>query len=130
MFTQLKQVPDTAAVVDGAISPQVVPLDHPAIPGHFPGNPIVPGVLILTRVADEIRRQLPGIVLGSLLATRFYAPLRPGQPFAVNAELTGDRVRFDVRTQVYDDNEHGVFAKVIAAGQWACDVGTCSGGQV
>ena len=130
MFTQLKQVPHPAAVVDGAIPSLVVPLDHPAIPGHFPGNPIVPGVLILTRVADEIRRQLPGIVLGSLLATRFYAPLRPGQPFAVNAELTGDRVRFDVRTQVYDDNEHGVFAKVIAAGQWACDVGACLGGQV
>lgn len=28
----------------------VIPPDHPALPGHFPGNPLVPGVLILAHV--------------------------------------------------------------------------------
>ena len=28
--------------------------DHPVFPGHFPGNPIVPGVLLLARVLDAI----------------------------------------------------------------------------
>src|SRR3546814_5615986 len=28
--------------------------DHPALPGHFPGRPIVPGVVIVDRVLDAI----------------------------------------------------------------------------
>ena len=130
LFTQLKQVPDKALVGDGVISPLVLPLNHPAIAGHFPGNPIVPGVLILARAADEIQRRLPGIVLGTLLATRFYAPLRPGQLFTVNTEMNGDHVRFDVRTEASDGDEHGIFANVIVAGKWACDIAACSGKQV
>ena len=31
---------------------RVIAKDHPALAGHFPGNPIVPGVLIL----DEVMR--------------------------------------------------------------------------
>ena len=31
-----------------------VAADHPALPGHFPGRPIVPGVVILDHVQQAI----------------------------------------------------------------------------
>ena len=31
-----------------------IPHDHPSLPGHFPGRPIVPGVVMLERVLEAI----------------------------------------------------------------------------
>lgn len=93
-----------------------VPLNHPALPGHFPGNPIVPGVLILSYVTAEIRRQLPHSVLGPLLAMRFHSPLRPDRRFTVRVESRGARVHVEVR----ESADSGVSGTLIATGQWAC----------
>jgi 3-hydroxyacyl-[acyl-carrier-protein] dehydratase len=54
---------------------------HPALPGHFPGNPIVPGVVLLDRVIAAAERHY-GPVSG-LVSTKFVAPLRPQAPFTV-----------------------------------------------
>ena len=32
----------------------VVAPDHPSLPGHFPGRPLVPGVVLLDRVLEAI----------------------------------------------------------------------------
>ena len=32
----------------------VIESDHPALPGHFPGRPVVPGVVVLDRVLAAI----------------------------------------------------------------------------
>lgn len=47
--------------------------DHPSLPGHFPGRPVVPGVVLL----DEVLACLaPGAVL---LTAKFTAPVLPDQ---------------------------------------------------
>ena len=49
-----------------------VPPDHPSLPGHFPGNPVVPGVVLL----DEVFACLPPGL--TLLTAKFTAPVLPG----------------------------------------------------
>ena len=98
--------------------------DHPALPGHFPGAPLVPGVIILARVAESIRARFPRFELGTLLNARFHLPLAPEQPFLVHAEMHGGRVRFEVRNaadiMAGADGKAAAVAPLIASGQWAC----------
>jgi 3-hydroxymyristoyl/3-hydroxydecanoyl-(acyl carrier protein) dehydratase len=55
-----------------------VPATHPCLPGHFPGQPVVPGVLLLDGVFQAIRAAgLPPPA--RLLRAKFTAPVRPGQ---------------------------------------------------
>ena len=56
-----------------------VPADHPSLPGHFPGRPIVPGVLLLDAVlAAAAAEGVRGVPL-RLLRAKFAAPVRPGE---------------------------------------------------
>ncbi|MGY0557662.1 hypothetical protein [Lysobacter sp. A421] len=68
--------------------PFVIPPDHPSLPGHFPGNALVPGVVLLDRVLDAVELMQPGLELGGLRLpqVKFLQPLLPGQPARV--ELT------------------------------------------
>jgi 3-hydroxyacyl-[acyl-carrier-protein] dehydratase len=50
-----------------------VPADHPAFPGHFPGRPILPGVVLL----DAVLRAA-GLGQAHLLRAKFTAPVLPG----------------------------------------------------
>ena len=65
-----------------------VPHDHPALPGHFPGQPIVPGVVVLDHVLEAIAAAhgaLPAAL--RLPQVKFMAPLLPGQEARI--ELDG-----------------------------------------
>ncbi len=61
---------------------------HPALAGHFPGNPIVPGVLLLSRVLRAIGAT-PGGRVTAISTARFHAVLRPGEPFDIELESAG-----------------------------------------
>lgn len=52
---------------------------HPSLPGHFPGEPIVPGVVILVEVEAAARALAGGGRLAALPSVKFLAPLRPDE---------------------------------------------------
>ena len=72
------------------------PADHPAAEGHFPGNPIIPGAMLL---ADTLRAiaAAPGITLSltGIKSAKFHAPARPGDRVLIEfAGPADDRLRF------------------------------------
>ena len=83
---------------------QEMPVDHPVFAGHFPGQPLVPGALLVSEVMEAMQR-VPAMAarLGphpTLAAVKFLSPVRPGASIsiALMPEAGGARgVKFEVR---------------------------------
>jgi 3-hydroxyacyl-[acyl-carrier-protein] dehydratase len=73
-----------------------IPADHPSLPGHFPGQPIVPGVVVLERVLEAI--ELTQGPLGSLRLpqVKFVQPLLPDEVADIVLDGEAPRWRFRV----------------------------------
>ncbi len=70
--------------------------DHPAFAGHFPGRPIVPGVLLLDSAALALE-SAAGLATRGLPAVKFLSPAQPGQALTLDYELDGTALRFEIR---------------------------------
>jgi 3-hydroxymyristoyl/3-hydroxydecanoyl-(acyl carrier protein) dehydratase len=72
------------------------PADHPAAQGHFPGNPVIPGAVLLAVTLPAIEQGL-GVSLSSwrLRSAKFLAPARPGDRVTIEyARSTDGAIRF------------------------------------
>ncbi|HEY8609838.1 MAG TPA: hypothetical protein VIL69_00945 [Roseomonas sp.] len=64
-----------------------LPANHPCFPGHFPGRPVVPGVVLLDQVMEAARAAGLGVA-ARLPSAKFLRPVGPEEEVAVTLRRT------------------------------------------
>ena len=62
----------------------IVPHTHPCLEGHFPGNPVVPGAVIIDEVMRGLLTKEPTIKINNIPSVKFLKPLKPDIAVQVN----------------------------------------------
>ena len=85
------------------------------MPGHFPGRPIVPGVLLLDCVLKEAERWLGHAVgANSLRQAKFISMLLPEQAADLELQLLARELRFII-TRAAQPVAQGAFTVTLGA---------------
>jgi len=69
----------------------MIATDHPAFDGHFPGEPIVPGAVLLDHAIAHIEDQTKKRVAG-IAAAKFNLPVRADKACIMTMQVKGDTV--------------------------------------
>lgn len=89
---------DIPAVIDWQGPTQRIAAEHPSLPGHFPGRPVVPGVVILDTVRRALLALQPQWCLVGMPNVKFLSPLLPEQDFQCRIQGAAPRLRFSVES--------------------------------
>jgi len=83
----------------GTVSLSISPL-HPAFAGHFPGTPIIPGVVLLDETVHALERGAAQPPLHcEIAAAKFHSVVHPGEALILEDERASDgSIRFIIRT--------------------------------
>lgn len=74
----------------------LIPADHPSAPGHFPGQPIIPGALLLDALIEAIAP--PGPL--TLRSVKFLRPVSHGTALLMRWQETAPaQIRFECTAQ-------------------------------
>lgn len=66
-----------------------IPASHPCLPGHFPGRPVVPGVVLLDAALSAILCHHSATRVVELQTVRFVRPVLPEQEVEIGYTVAG-----------------------------------------
>jgi 3-hydroxymyristoyl/3-hydroxydecanoyl-(acyl carrier protein) dehydratase len=88
--------------------------DHPAARGHFPGNPIIPGALLLSEALRAVTAALKiDLSRCSVSSAKFPSPSRPGDRVEIDFALSDSAISFGCT----------VAGRTVLKAEVACDAG-------
>ncbi|MDG6774321.1 hypothetical protein QCB45_08250 [Thiomicrorhabdus sp. ZW0627] len=64
----------------------VIPQNHPSIAGHFPGHPVVPGVVLLAEVERLFKAHFEDIQILKVVQAKFNRPVTPEQTVRISVD--------------------------------------------
>jgi 3-hydroxyacyl-[acyl-carrier-protein] dehydratase len=82
------------------VTPLSIPANHPAYAGHFPGQPVLPGVVLLDATL-QVLEDAGGGKAGAweINSAKFHSAVRPGEALTLQHEtLLNGSIRFAIRT--------------------------------
>ena len=92
--------------------------DHPALAGHFPGNPVLPGVVLLDQALATIERAR-GLPLRTwrLASVKFLQPVKPPATLAVRYRVSerDGATAIDFAIEDLSNPESGI--RIVASGR-------------
>jgi 3-hydroxyacyl-[acyl-carrier-protein] dehydratase len=98
------------------LSTLTIAAEHPALAGHFPGAPIVPGVVLLDEMVRALESEAGSGGRWRIGAAKFVKPVRPGELLTLERErLENGSIRFAVR-RAGEPVAHGLLVPVPAGG--------------